>query len=183
MSTMQEGCKEERSRLFCVVSIDRTRAIDTNWHTGDPFWTSGNVFCCGDGWELAQVDQRGCRVSILRGTQKQSGHSPEQLVWVTLLEEDHWTKWLLEVPSNLSHSGKWLWRKKLLDECLTEVKNQLNGSLQCILATVKANWVLICVSKREVVKSRKVSIMLSDIFEATFEVLCSVWGSPVQESL
>lgn len=62
-------------------------------------------------------------------------------------------------------------------------KNQLNGSLQCTLATVKANWILSCVSENEVVKSREVNLLLSDIFEATFGVLRSVWGSPVQESL
>lgn len=126
--SMQEGCKQERTRLFSVVSVDRTRAMGTNWNTGDSFWTSGNMFSTvrmTKNWHkltrelvesLSSEMLKSC-LDVVLGI----------WLWVTLLEQEHWTKWLLEVPSNLSHSVKWLWRKKLLGGCLIWIKTSWMG--------------------------------------------------------
>lgn len=59
-------------------------------------------FYCEDDWALSQIAQRGCRVSI-------PGDGSKQMVlgsslYVALLDQEGWTRWPPEFPSNLSHS-------------------------------------------------------------------------------
>lgn len=72
--------KEDGARLFSVVSIDRTRDVDTNWNTRGSLWTSGNTFYCEVCQTLAGVAQRCSGVSSLGDIQKWPGHGPGQSV-------------------------------------------------------------------------------------------------------
>lgn len=92
--------------LFLWCSVTEQDALGTTWTTGRSLWTSGNTFSyCEGAWELTQVAQRGCRISILGDFQKPSGHDPGQLAlddsaWAG----EVWSRWPSEVPFNLSNS-------------------------------------------------------------------------------
>lgn len=67
-------CKEDGDMLFSVVPSDRTRGNGHKLkHRGNSLSIWKHFFCCESDWELAQVAQEGCGITLLRDIQKSSG--------------------------------------------------------------------------------------------------------------
>lgn len=67
-------------------------------------WTLGIFLYCEGDWALVQVARRGCVVSFPVNIQKPSGHVPGLLALGDPAWAERWTRWCLEIPSNLDYS-------------------------------------------------------------------------------
>lgn len=101
---LEEGCKEDRARLFqwCLVTEQEAKGENETQGVLSEHQETFFFYCEGD-WILTQVEQRGCGVSLLEIPQSQLDMVLHNWFSVALLEQEVSIRWPPEVPSNINH--------------------------------------------------------------------------------
>lgn len=82
----------------------------SGWSTEGDIWASGNTSVWCRWLTVTQIPQRDCAVFYMEISKTCLDVVPDNLHWVSLLEQDYWTKWLMEDPTNIM----WFYDKAFL---------------------------------------------------------------------